>query len=98
MTLKEAEESARLLALGEGLFVGPSSGAAFNVALKKAKEIDHGVMVIMSPDGGEKYLSTALCEPSQCLECARKYGIKCSYFDGRPIVEAKTPSAAHISP
>ncbi len=98
VTLRDAEESTRLLALAEGIFVGPSSGAAFNVALKKAKEIDHGVMVIMAPDGGEKYLSTSLCEPSQCLACAQKFGIKCSYFDGRPIVEAKAPPPAHISP
>jgi S-sulfo-L-cysteine synthase (O-acetyl-L-serine-dependent) len=98
VTLKDGEESARLLALAEGVFVGPSSGAAFNVALKKAKEIDHGVMVIMAPDGGEKYLSTSLCEPSQCLACAQKFGIKCSYFDGRPVVEARAPPPAHVSP
>jgi cysteine synthase B len=93
VTLKQAEEAARLLALGEGIFVGPSSGAAFHMALEEAKEIDRGVMVFMSPDGGEKYLSTSLCEPSQCLQCAQKYGIRCSYFDGRPIVEAKVPPA-----
>ena len=97
VTLREGEEAARLLALGEGIFVGPSSGAAFHVALKKAKEADRGVMVVMAPDGGEKYLSTSLCEPSRCLECAQKYGIKCSYFDGRPIVEAMPPPE-HISP
>lgn len=98
VTLKDAEESARLLALGEGIFVGPSSGAIFHVALKKAKEIDGGVMVIMAPDGGEKYLSTSLCEPARCLECARRFGIKCSYFDGRPIIEAKGLSPNYVSP
>jgi S-sulfo-L-cysteine synthase (O-acetyl-L-serine-dependent) len=95
--LRDAEEAARLLALGEGIFVGPSSGAAFYVALQRAKEINHGVMVVLAPDGGEKYLTTSLCEPSQCLACAHKFGIRCSYFDGRPIIEAKTPPA-HISP
>jgi cysteine synthase len=98
VTLRDAEESARLLALGEGIFVGPSTGAAFRVALEKAKQIDRGVMVVMSPDGGEKYLSTTLCEPSKCLECARKYGIQCSYFDGRPIVEAKAFEPEDVSP
>jgi len=98
VTLKDAEESARLLALGEAMFVGPSSGAAIHVALMKAKEIDRGVMVIMAPDGGEKYLTTSLCEPSRCLECAQKYGIKCSYFDGRPIVQARVPVPGHVSP
>jgi cysteine synthase len=89
VALKDAEESAMLLALGEGIFVGPSSGAAFHVAFEIAKQIERGVMVVMAPDGGEKYLSTSLCDPSGCLACARKYGIKCSYFDGRPIDEAK---------
>jgi len=98
VTLSEGEESARLLALAEGIFVGPSSGAIFHVALKKAKEIDAGVFVVIAPDGGEKYLSTTLCEPAKCLECARRYGIKCSYSDGRPIVEVRTPQSEHVSP
>ena len=82
---KKAEEAARLLSLQEGIFVGPSSGAIFHIALKKAMEIDKGVLVAIAPDGGEKYLSTTLCDPALCLKCARKYGIRCSYIDGRPI-------------
>lgn len=85
---KDAEDSARLLALGEGIFVGPSSGAIFHIAMKKAEEVDDGVIVVMAPDGGEKYLSTSLCDPVKCLECARRFGIKCSYFDGMPIEKA----------
>ena len=85
---KEAEDAARLLALQEGIFVGPSSGAIFHIALKKASEIDKGVMVAIAPDGGEKYLSTTLCDPTLCLKCARKYGIRCSYIDGSPITKA----------
>jgi len=85
---KKAEEAARLLALQEGIFVGPSSGAIFHIALKKAKEIDKGVIVSIAPDGGEKYLSTTLCDPVLCLKCARKYGIRCSYIDGSPISKA----------
>jgi len=81
----QAEEAARLLALQEGIFVGPSSGAIFHTALKKATELDKGVMVAIAPDGGEKYLSTTLCDPNLCLKCARKYGIRCSYIDGSPI-------------
>ena len=87
---REAEEAARLLALQEGIFVGPSSGAIFHIALKKASEIERGVMVAIAPDGGEKYLSTTLCDPILCLNCARKYGIRCSYTDGSPI--SKAPS------
>ncbi len=91
VTPKEAEDAARLLALQEGIFVGPSSGAIFHIALKKASEIDKGVIVAIAPDGVEKYLSTALCDPVLCLKCARKYGIRCSYIDGSPI--SKPPSA-----
>ena len=85
---KDAEEAARLLALQEGIFVGPSSGAIFYIALEKADEIKRGVMVTIAPDGGEKYLSTRLCDPNLCLKCARKYGIRCSYIDGSPITKA----------
>jgi len=84
----DAEETARLLTLREGVFLGPSSGAIFHIALKKADEIEKGVMVVMAPDGGEKYLSTTLCDPILCMECARKYGIQCSYVDGTPILKA----------
>ena len=82
---REAEEAARRLALQEGVFIGPSSGAILHVALKKAAEIPKGVMVAIAPDGGEKYLSTTLCDPLLCLKCARKYGIRCSYTDGSPV-------------
>jgi cysteine synthase len=88
---REAEEAARLLALQEGVFVGPSSGAILHVALKKASEIPSGVMVAIAPDGGEKYLSTTLCDPMLCLKCARKHGVKCSYTDGAPVCRALNP-------
>lgn len=44
----------------EGLFLGMSSGAALYVALKLAKKLKTGNIVIISPDRGEKYTSTAL--------------------------------------
>jgi cysteine synthase len=87
---KDAEEASRLLALQEAIFVGPSSGAIFHVAAEKAREIEKGVLVAIAPDGGEKYLSTTLCDPVLCLNCVRKYGIKCSYSDGRPIMKGDT--------
>lgn len=89
VALSEAEENARLLALAEGVFVGPSSGAIFSIAKKKAGETESGkgVIVAIAPDGGEKYLSTELCTPDRCLECAEKYGILCSYSDGKPIIK-----------
>ncbi len=94
----DAEESARLLALQEGLFVGPSSGAIFHIARQKAREISGGVMVAIAPDGGEKYLSTSLCDPALCIEAVRKFGIQCSYKDGRPVTEATVAAPKEVSP
>jgi len=57
-----AYERARDLARKEGVFVGQSSGAAFEAAIQIAREIKEGVIVFVCPDGGEKYLTTALWE------------------------------------
>jgi cysteine synthase len=58
---EDAFEMTRQLALKEGLFVGMSSGAAMFVALKKAKKLGKGkTIVLILPDGGERYLTTKL--------------------------------------
>ena len=57
---EEAFDMARKLAREEGLFVGMSSGAAMAAAEQKASELDSGVIVVIFPDGGERYLSTPL--------------------------------------
>ena len=57
---EEAFEMARRLARTEGLLVGMSSGAAMAVALKEAQELSEGTVVVILPDGGERYLSTSL--------------------------------------
>ncbi|OGP71143.1 MAG: cysteine--tRNA ligase [Deltaproteobacteria bacterium RBG_13_60_28] len=57
---EEAFETARRLARQEGLFLGMSSGAAVAVALRKAREMESGLIVAIAPDGGERYLSTPL--------------------------------------
>lgn len=54
----EAFDMTRLLARSEGLFVGSSSGAAVAVATGIASEIDHGTIVALLPDRGDRYLST----------------------------------------
>ena len=56
----EAYYTSRLLAKREGLLVGMSSGAALAVALKLAEKMDRGRIVVIFPDGGERYLSTPL--------------------------------------
>jgi cysteine synthase B len=50
----------RELARVEGIFAGISSGAALHVALRAAREIDRGNVVVLLADGGWKYLSTGL--------------------------------------
>ncbi len=57
---EEAFEMARCLSKTEGLLVGMSSGAAMAVALKEAQQMSAGTVVVILPDGGERYLSTAL--------------------------------------
>ncbi len=58
----------RRLALEEGLFVGMSSGAAVWAAVQKAKEMKDGTIVVILPDRGDRYLSTALFT-SVCAQC-----------------------------
>ncbi len=56
----DACDTARLLAREEGLLVGMSSGAAVYAALQRARTLEHGLVVVLLPDGGERYLSTPL--------------------------------------
>lgn len=59
---EEAMNASRLLAEKEGVFVGISSGAAFHAALELAKQEENTgkTIVVLLPDTGERYLSTAL--------------------------------------
>jgi cysteine synthase len=57
---EEAFEMSRRIVNEEGIFVGMSSGAAMLAALKTAEQLDSGLMVVIFPDRGEKYLSTNL--------------------------------------
>ncbi|GAB5046615.1 PLP-dependent cysteine synthase family protein [Thermodesulfovibrio sp. TK110] len=65
---EEAFDTTRKLAIREGVFVGMSSGAAVYVALKKASELRSGVIVVILPDRGDRYLSTSLFA-SICSKC-----------------------------
>jgi len=54
-------EVARMIAQKEGLLIGMSSAAIMYVALRKAKQLGRGkVIVAVLPDSGLKYLSTPL--------------------------------------
>jgi cysteine synthase B len=64
----EAFEVTRLLATREGLFIGTSGGGAAAVALRIAKRIDSGTIVVILPDRGDRYLSTMQFR-SVCAKC-----------------------------
>lgn len=64
----DAFNTTRRLAVEEGLFVGMSSGAAMWAAIKKAEEMRGGTIVVILPDRGDRYLSTALFT-SVCAKC-----------------------------
>jgi len=57
---ENAFEIARQIVKKEGIFVGMSSGAAMYAAIEVAKRIKAGLIVVIFPDRGEKYLSTDL--------------------------------------
>jgi cysteine synthase len=57
---EDARHMTRWLARTEGLLVGPSTGAAVAAAISVAADVPDGVIVVLSPDGGDKYLSDPL--------------------------------------
>ncbi len=57
---EDAYETAREIAKKEGIFVGMSSGAAMSGALQVIHGLKKGLIVVLFPDGGERYLSTNL--------------------------------------
>lgn len=62
---EDALEMAHRLAREEGLWVGPSSGAAFWASLRLAESLNWGTVVTIFPDGGARY-------PEYCIDCERQ--------------------------
>ena len=59
-----AFEAARVLGRKEGVLAGISAGAALHAAIQAAKRPENKgkCMVVLLPDTGDRYLSTALYE------------------------------------
>jgi len=58
VTDEDALNTSLMVSSKEGLFLGPSSGAAIFTAISLAKTLGPGKKIlVISPDGGEKYLS-----------------------------------------
>lgn len=57
---EDAFETSRRTARAEGMLVGMSAGAALFAALELAGRLEQGVIVVILPDFGERYLSTTL--------------------------------------
>lgn len=64
----DAFETARLLASRQGIFCGMSGGAAVAGALRLSAELESGLIVVIIPDRGDRYLSTNLFK-SMCAQC-----------------------------
>ncbi len=62
---EESFEMVRRLAREEGIFAGMSSGASLAGALKVVRGLQEGVVVVILPDGGDRYLSTSLFVPRE---------------------------------
>ena len=60
VTDQDAFNMSRLLAGREGVLAGTSSGAALSATIKLSERTDHGNIVVMFPDKGERYLSKGL--------------------------------------
>ena len=60
VTEEEAYAAARMLGKTEGILVGISSGAALHAALQLAETNPGKTIVVLLPDTGDRYLSTAL--------------------------------------
>jgi len=60
VSTEAAYETVYRIGAEEGLVVGQSSGAALWAALRVARELEEGVIVVIFPDFGDRYLSTNL--------------------------------------
>ena len=67
VTTEQAYAAARLTVKTQGILIGISSGAALHAAAELAKRPENSGkrIVVLLPDGGERYLSTSLLEEDE---------------------------------
>ena len=67
VTTEQAYAAARLMVKTQGILIGISSGAALHAAAELAKRPENSGkrIVVLLPDGGERYLSTSLFEEDE---------------------------------
>jgi cysteinyl-tRNA synthetase len=85
----EAFEMTRRLAKEEGIFAGMSSGAAMVIARKEAKTMAEGTIVVIFPDGGERYLSTHIFDARDMAKLRLFNTMSKSKEPFKPIVAGK---------
>jgi cysteinyl-tRNA synthetase len=72
---EDAFEMSRRLTREEGILAGMSSGAAMFVAAQKARLLEEGLIVVIFPDSGERYLSTELFSFKEDISTFSLYNI-----------------------
>ena len=86
---EEAFEMTRRLAREEGLLVGMSSGAAMAVAAKEASAMESGTLVVVLPDGGERYLSTPLFVVKEKIDLQLYHPVSRTKVPFEPLLPGK---------
>ena len=97
VSTEEAHDLTRQLAHKEGLFVGPSSGAALAACYQVAADLAAGVIVTVFPDGGDRYLSDPLWQGT-AEDLAAGEGSPARIRIGEPELAAIRRHAARIYP
>jgi cysteine synthase B len=76
---EDAYETSKRLSNREGIFAGMSSGAALKAAIDLSAELDSGTIVVLLPDRGDRYVTTALYCNERCrtVQCRVEHCQKC---------------------
>ena len=90
----EAFETARRLAREEGILAGMSCGAAMCIAMQNACALEQGLIVVLLPDGGERYLSTVLYQVPAIEKKQSRLKLYSTLSRKREVFESLVPAEA----